>query len=120
MTARATAVVGLFLCLPAAIMYPLLMLHIEPPFATLIAPAPADGPNVVGTVIAITVLALLPLLAFGINMAQFRRAGQPGENVALRRMNVVMAVVGLAFVLTLVVAIAIDQYPCWVGVPNCD
>ncbi len=42
MRARSTTLVGLLRCLPAAIIYPLLMLHSEPPFAY---PGRARVPN---------------------------------------------------------------------------
>jgi len=34
--------------------------------------------------------------------------------------NLVLAITILIFIVTFVGGIVVDQYPCWIGVPNCD
>ncbi len=35
-------------------------------------------------------------------------------------LNLVLVVAALVVVLAFVAGMVIDQYPCWIGVPNCD
>lgn len=52
--ARSAAVVGAFLALPFALLYSLLVLHIEPPLRALESlRTPPDQPNVVGSAIVL-------------------------------------------------------------------
>jgi hypothetical protein len=43
-----------------------------------------------------------------------------GAGVLARPLNLLVALVTLSFILSVVGGIVVDQYPCWVGVPNCD
>lgn len=111
------ALVGLLLALPGAALYVLLVLHIEPPLGFLGRDLSPDGPNVLGSLVALCLLVILPLTGFLLNLAPLRRA----ESGPLSRpANVAVAGACLIVVLLVVSSIMIDQYPCWVGVPNCD
>lgn len=114
------AVIGFLLCLPGAIMFTLLTLNIEPPFASLKPPVPVDQPDVIGTAIALSLIVLLPIVAFVINLVPIRRAMRAGGNLAALPLNVALVVAVLLIIAAFVGAIIVDQYPCWIGVPNCD
>jgi hypothetical protein len=48
------------------------------------------------------------------------RSARAGATLTSKPANLVVVAASLAFVLLFVVGIFVDQYPCWIGVPNCD
>lgn len=116
-TLRPTVLMTTLLCLPGAAMLTLLMLGVEPPLGPLtpLVASPASGPNVVGTAIALTVILLLPAIALGMSVP---RLFFSGGSITPARMLV--AAGPACIILLFVLAVVADQYPCWVGVPNCD
>jgi hypothetical protein len=81
---------GALLALPFALMYTLLVLHIEPPLGLLVT--------------------LSPIV----------RDAKAGCSFTTHSVNLALATVILLFVVAFVVSFVVDQYPCWIGVPNCD
>jgi hypothetical protein len=43
-----------------------------------------------------------------------------GGSIGAHPINLILAGVTLGMILMVIGAIIIDQYPCWIGVPNCD
>jgi hypothetical protein len=118
--ARSAAIVGVVLALPFAVLYSLLVLHIEPPLRALeslrVAP---DQPNVVGSAIVLGAW-LLSVAALVVTLAPVVRDARVGRPLVTHPVNLAIAVVILLFVGAFVVSFVVDQYPCWIGVPNCD
>lgn len=118
---RSLAIAGLLLCLPGIALVSMLLLNIEPVFGPLASSMSAPGqPDVTGTLAALTLLVLLPLIAFVINFAPLRQTMQAGASLLTHPMNLAVAVITLTILALFIGAIIIDQYPCWIGVPNCD
>jgi hypothetical protein len=118
--ARSAAIVGAVLALPFGVLYSLLVLHIEPPLGALeslrVAP---DQPNVVGSAIVLCAW-LLSVAAFVVTVAPVVRDTRAGRPAVTHPVNLALAVVILLLVVAFVVSFVVDQYPCWIGVPNCD
>lgn len=119
---KPSVIIGLLFVLPGAIMLSLLMLSIEPPLGPL-APylqAPAEGPHVVGSLIALTFILFLPMAGLLINLAKVRQTVISGGRWLSNPTHLVVTAMALALIATFAVGIIVDQYPCWIGVPNCD
>lgn len=119
---NATGVIGLVLGLPFAVLLMMLVLNMEPNFGPLqpyLTQPDPDKPNVVGSlfVLALFVLAIVAVILNGMPLV---RAVRAGERVTAVPFNFAVFVLMLGFVLFAVSALVVDQYPCWVGVPNCD
>ena len=119
---KSATIISFLLTLPITIIYSLLVLNIEPDFGPLehllTSPDP-DQPDVVGSLIVLGAMLLLPL-AFVINLRVILRAKRARKSLTAHPFNLVLAVGILAFTALIVGEIIIDQYPCWIGVPNCD
>lgn len=122
MSSRSAAIGGALLALPFAIIFSLLLIGGEPPplgaLEALVRGAP-DQPNVVGSAIVFGAW-LLTLVAFIVNVAPVVRDARAGRSIATNPGNLLVAVVTFGFVAFFVGSIIVDQYPCWIGVPNCD
>jgi uncharacterized membrane protein YidH (DUF202 family) len=118
--ARSAAILGAVLALPFALLYLLLVLHIEPPLGALeslkVAP---DQPNVIGSAIVLGAW-LLSVAAFIATLSPIVRDVRAGRPLVTHPVNLALASVILLFVVAFVVSLVVDQYPCWIGVPNCD
>ena len=119
---KSAASVSLLLCLPFAILFSLLMLKIEPnfgPLKPLLNNPNPDQPDVIGSLIALGTF-LLVVAAFTINLRQLMHTARAGGSLFAYPANLVLAVIALAAIGFVIGSIIIDQYPCWIGVPNCD
>lgn len=119
---KAAAIVGALLALPFATLFTLLaVLRVEPPLGPLepLVTAPPDQPNVVGSAIVLAAW-LLCLAAVVVSGWPMMRSARAGAALTSTPANLIVAAASLAFVLLFVVGIIVDQYPCWIGVPNCD
>ncbi len=120
---RSAAIVSLLLSLPGAILLSLLVLGIELPLGPLkpllTTPDPVQ-PDVVGSLIVLVFVLLLPAAAFIINLAPIRRSVRAGNSLTANPVNLLLAVAILFIITMFVGGIIVDQYPCWIGVPNCD
>ena len=113
------AIIGFLLALPFLTIIALLLLNIQPPFArSFNNPAP-DQPDVIGTLI---VLGAFVLAVAGCIIARVPivRTLQAGGSLFAHPINLVLALVTLSFITMLVVGVVVDQFPCWIGIPNCD
>jgi hypothetical protein len=119
---RSAAVISFLLALPFVTILSLLMLGIEPPLGPLEPllnnPNP-DQPNIIGTLIVLGVL-LLAVVAGLVAHAPIVRTMRAGRSLLAHPIHLALAVVILCFFTMLVVGLIVDQYPCWIGVPNCD
>lgn len=119
---RVATIASFLLALPAMILYILLVLNIQPNFGPLEPilnnPDP-NQPDVVGSLIALGTMLLL-LAAFIFNLSIIVRALRAGERITSHPFNLILALAMLGFITSIVGSIVADQYPCWVGVPNCD
>jgi hypothetical protein len=113
------AIMGFLLALPFLTILSLLLLNIEPPFAHLLNNPDPDQPNLIGALIPLGAF-LLAVAACLIARAPIIRTLQTGGSLLAHPVNLLLAVVILSFITILVVGLIVDQYPCWIGVPNCD
>ena len=123
MSARTAAVVGFALFLPGAVILGMLLLHIDPSFGPLdrwVRPITHSEPHLLGSLIALTFLLVLPIVALVINLGAVRRMQRAGAGFLALPVNAGLVLATLALLATFVGAFVVDQYPCWIGVPNCD
>lgn len=119
---RSAAIISFIICLPFAVLFSLLMLNIEPdfgPIQPLLSSPDPDQPDVLGSLIALGSV-LLVLAAFMINLIHIVRAMRAGGSITTHPVNLVLAIATLAALVLVIGAIIVDQYPYWIGVPNCD
>lgn len=119
---RSAAIISFVICLPFAVLIPLLNLNIEPnfgPLQLLLNNSDPHQPDIVGSLIVLGTF-LLVLAAFIINLNQIMRTKRAGGSAMTHPENLVLAVTTLAAVVFVLGSIIVDQYPCWIGVPNCD
>jgi hypothetical protein len=115
---RNTAILSALLCLPSITFFSLLILNIEPPFAAMLREEP-DKPNVIGSLIALFIFLLLPLALF-VSLRPIVSNFRAGNGLAASPANLLVALVSFGYLAFVVINIIVDQYPCWMGVPNCD
>ena len=116
------AIISFILALPFVIILSLLILNIKPhfgPLESLLNSPDPDQPNVFGSLIVLGAF-LLAVLACIIARAPIVRTMRAGGSLFAHPFNLTLAVVVLSFITRLVVGIMVDQYPCWIGVLNCD
>ncbi len=116
------AIISFILALPFVTILSLLMLGIEPPLGPLeplLKNPDPDQPEVLGSLIVLGAF-LLAVLACIIVRAPIVRTMRAGGSLLSHPMNLMLAVVLLSFFTMLVVGLIVDQFPCWIGVPNCD
>ena len=119
---RSAAITGLILCLPFILIVTLLVLNIQPDFGRLEPllnnPDP-DQPDILGSLIVIGAFFLV-ISAFAINLIQIGGDLRRGSKITAHPANLVLASVTLATIVLVISGFIVDQYPCWIGVPNCD
>jgi hypothetical protein len=116
------AMAGMLLALPFVTILSFLLLNIQPsfgPLELLLNNPDPDQPNILGSFIFLSAF-LLAVLACLIVREPIVRAMRAGGGLLAYPIHLLLASVMLFFILVLVVGIAVDQYPCWIGVPNCD
>ena len=75
--------------------------------------------SVLGLTVLCGAMSLLPA-AFIVTVAPIVRAMRASGSLLTYPINLVFAFVILVFTFTIVAGIIADQYPCRIGVPNCD
>jgi len=117
-----SAIAGAVLALPFAAILSLLLIGGDPPplgpLEPLVTVGP-DQPNVVGSAIVVGAW-VLALAAFIVNVVPVTRDVRAGRGIATSPANLLVAAAAFALVAFFIGAIIVDQYPCWIGVPNCD
>lgn len=105
MSRHGRAGLGAALCLPVLALMTLLVLGVEPRIPVIEGLSSRQG-----SLVVLTLFALVPV-ALWINLGPALRRAPSNLAVVLLALVTISVVVGL---------IVQDQYPCWVGVPNCD
>jgi len=119
---RAAAIISIILALPFPVLFMIAWLEIEPfngLLNTLFTEADGYRQNALGVVVTIGA-ALLLLAAFIVSLVPIARNIREGNNIVSNPLNLLLAVALLVVITMFVGGIIIDQYPCWIGVPNCD
>jgi len=119
---KSAAIIGLILAMPLAILLLIEMNNIEPLssfFRKLTTEADGYSLNAFGRILIIGALLLLPA-AFVINFIPISRNLRAGKGITVSPVNVLLVVALFIFIVWLVGSFIVDQYPCWIGVPNCD
>jgi hypothetical protein len=119
---KASAIAAFVLALPFMTLLSLLVLGVEPPLGPLRPlldnPDP-DRPDVVGSLVVLGTF-LLAVVACVVARGPIVGTLRAGGGLLAHPANLVVTVTILSFLTTLVAGIAVDQFPCWMGVPNCD
>jgi hypothetical protein len=119
---RTAALISLLLALPLTAILSIAVFEIEPMQGFLkYMLTEADSPrnSTFGIILLLGSVLLLPVgLVF--NMVPIVRNVRAGNSIITRPINLLLAVTLFLFIATLVGSFALDQYPCWMGVPNCD
>lgn len=115
------AVAAVLFAMPFAVLFTLLLLHVEPPLGPLqpLLKGEADRPNVLGSAIVFGAW-LLSVVALVFGIAPIVRGARAGSGIAASPVNLLVAAAVSLLVVSFLAGIIIDQYPCWIGVPNCD
>lgn len=119
---KTNALVALSLSLPLAILLIVEISGVEPLRGFLVAITTEGGSDprlsVFGRVLLLSALLLLPV-GLVISVVPLFREARSGRGY-VSSVNLVVGLVLFIFTAALVVHFVIDQYPCWMGVPNCD
>lgn len=119
---RAAAFIGLLLSLPLPSILLIATFDIEPLNSFLKSWfTEANGPrnSAFAIVYLIGGLMLLPLAAI-ITLRPVVRGMRAGAGVSANPVNLLLGAAILIFITTITIIFIVDQYPCWIGVPNCD
>lgn len=119
---RAAALIGFMLALPFSLLFPIAVFQIEPFHGflnTLFTEADGVRQNTLSKMVLIVTISLLPVASV-IALAPVLRSVRAGNGLGAHSMNLSLAVAILFFIAMIVGGFAVDQYPCWIGVPNCD
>lgn len=120
---KTNALIAIALALPLAIILFVEISGVEPIRGFFVAMTTEGGSDprlsVFGKVVLLSALFLLPV-GLVISVVPLVRDTQSGRGLVSSPINLFVGVVLFIFTATLVVHFVIDQYPCWMGVPNCD
>ena len=120
---KSSALIGFLLAMPLAILLLIEISGIEPLRGFLVTLTTEAGSNprltAFGKILTFGTLLLLPL-GFIISFAPVARNVRAGYGFTANPVNLLIAAALFIFIATLVTGFIIDQYPCWIGVPNCD
>ncbi len=120
---KSAALIGFLLAMPLAILLLIAVSDLEPIngfYRTLTTEADGHSINTFGRIMEIGALLLLAL-GFVISLVPVVRNARAGYGfTAANPLNLLVASALFIFIAWLVISNVIDQYPCWIGVPNCD
>ncbi len=111
MKAKTMALTGIVLSLPFVILFGMLLFGVQMPAMLEQVPDSRSGSYIT--------MGLLFLMVCGgvLNYSFYRKSLKKGIKAKL---NLWVALGVLCVVVIFAGAIIEDQYPCWIGVPNCD
>lgn len=116
---RVTAVLGLLMTLPLPLLVTIAYFQLEPAYTPLRSwfTEPDGVRQTLHSFIALLVAVTLLPLASAMTLSPVLR----GSNAfGLRVSNLCVGVTALILFCSILGFVAIDQLPCWMGVPNCD
>jgi uncharacterized membrane protein YidH (DUF202 family) len=119
---RAAALIGLVLALPIPLILLISSYDIEPLNSFLKSLfTEAGGPvnNTFALIFLLGGLMLLPVAAV-ITLRPVVSALRAGAGVTANPVNLLLGASILIFIVSIAITFIVDQYPCWIGVPNCD
>ena len=120
---KSAALIGFLLAMPLVILLLIAVSGIEPIngfYKILTTEANGHSINTLGRILEIGAVLLLAL-GFVISLVPVTRNVRAGYGfTAAKPANLLIAAALFIFIAWLVINIVIDQYPCWIGVPNCD
>jgi hypothetical protein len=115
---KKSAIISLLLALPFIKLFLFFILGFKP----LIQPLASFFDPGYGRMGSYTVLGVFILLITGfvISIMPLVWSRKTGENGKWLMINRLLSLIIFLIIAGFISAIIIDQYPCWVGVPNCD
>ena len=119
---KKSAMIAFLMAMPLAILFFIEINNIEP-LSRFLREQTTNGDgyglNAFGKILMLGSLLLLPA-AFAVNLIPITRNLRAGNSITAIPINLLLAVALFIFIASLVTGFVIDQYPCWIGVPNCD
>lgn len=120
---KSAALIGFLLAMPFALLLFIEVSGVEPLHGFLMALTTEGGsaPRLsnFGKIFMLGTLLLLPL-GFIISLAPVVRNARAGFGLTASPVNILISAVLFIFIAALITGFVVDQYPCWIGVPNCD
>jgi hypothetical protein len=119
---RAAALIGLILSLPLPSILLIASFEIEPLnsfLKSLFTEAGGSRNSTFAIIFLLGGLMLLPIAAV-ITLRPVVRGLRAGAGVTANPVNLLLGAAIFIFLATITIVFVVDQYPCWVGVPNCD
>ncbi len=120
---KVNAFIGLALAVPLALILFVEISGIEPLrgfFVRMTTEAGSEPQlSLFGRVLLLSTLFLLPV-GLIISFVPLYRDARSGRGLLGSPVNLLVSALLFVFTATLVVHFVVDQYPCWMGVPNCD
>lgn len=119
---KSSAIISFLLAMPLAVLLLISIYDIEPLsgfYKTFTTEADGYRISTFGRIIEIGALLLLPL-GFIVSLVPIVRNARAGDGLTANPVNLLIAAALFIFIATLVISFVIDQYPCWIGVTNCD
>lgn len=113
-----TAIIGFLLALPFSIIFLLFILGFEPDIGPLASRLNIENSRA-GSLIFFSAFLLL-MAGFAINTASIVGGMKTGKELKNFGVNLMLSIVLFLVIAVVGSAIIVDQYPCWIGVPNCD
>lgn len=115
---RSAIIAGSLLALPFVTLILLLLLGFEPSLGPLPSVLKISESHL-GSLILFGAFLLL-LVAFFVCSRPILRNIRAGKSIAADPILLLLAISILTIIIIIVGGIILDQYPCWIGVPNCD
>ncbi len=109
---KSAAIISFLLALPFVILFLLFMLGIEPRIGAL-------EHSFIGSAIVFGATFLF-LAALIVSLRPLVRNVRAGISIKANPINLLLAVAILLLIIIFAGGSIVDQYPCWIGVPNCD
>ena len=120
---KSAALIGFLSAMPLAIILLIEISGVEPLHSFFVALTTESGYNprlsAFGRIFILGALLLLPV-GFLISFVPVVRNARAGYGWTANPVALLIAAALFIFIAILVTGFVIDQYPCWIGVPNCD
>ena len=119
---RAAALIGFILSLPLPLILFIAWFEIEPLQSYLkywFMESGSPRNSTFAIIFFLSSLLLLPVAAV-ITLGPVVRGVREGHGITANSVNFLLGAAIFVFLTTIVVTFIVDQYPCWMGVPNCD
>lgn len=120
---KSAAIAGFLLAMPFALVFLIEVSGIEPlrGFLVTLTAEAENNPRLsaFGMIFMFATLLLLPL-GFIVSLVPVVQNARAGDGLTTNPINLLIAAALFIFIATLLIGFVIDQYPCWIGIPNCD